>query len=156
MATKNNQNLVPQQRISLPMVIQQIQNQKVSYIIQLSVHIDEKKNKGHFGAERIRNFDFMHGSKWIRFLIVLDHRRAKTDDEPQLTDDEDSQGRDVPPTIERDLTEIEQQKKRRRTANYQHTISTTTTTTTNGHHEDDERVSPPLCMSFDFCLLSWF
>ena len=87
------------------------------------------------------------------FLINSDHHRAIADDEPQLTDDEDSNGRDVL-TAAPDLTEIEQQKKRRRTANYQHTISTTTTTT-NGHHED-ERASPPLSMSFDFCSLSRF
>jgi hypothetical protein len=67
------------------------------------------------------------------------HRRPITDSEPQLTDDEDSNGRDVPST-EQDLTETDQQKKRRRTANYQHIISTTTT---NGNHED-ERISPPL------------
>jgi len=80
------------------------------------------------------------------FVIILDHRRPITDGEPQLTDDEDSNGRDRPST-EQDLTEIDQQKKRRRTANYQHIISTTTT---NGNHED-ERISSPLSMSFD-CL----
>jgi len=80
------------------------------------------------------------------FVIILDHRQPITDDAPQLTDDEDSNGRDVSPT-EQDLTEIEQQKKRRRTANYQGIISTTTT---NGNHED-ERTSPPSSMSND-CL----
>jgi hypothetical protein len=79
------------------------------------------------------------------FVIILDHHRPITDVESQLTDDDDSNGRDVPST-EQDLTEIDQQKKRRRTANYQHIISTTTT---NGNHED-ERISSPLSMSFDF------
>ncbi len=76
------------------------------------------------------------------FVIILDHRSPITDNETQLTDDEDSNGRDVSPA-EQSLTEIEQQKKRRRTANYQHIISTATT---NGNHED-ERISPPLSMS---------
>lgn len=84
---------------------------------------------------------------WIQliFIINLDNRRPITDDEPQLTDDEDSNGRDVAP-IEEIPIEIEQQKKRRRTANYQNIISTTT----NGNHED-ERTSPPLSM-FSDCL----
>lgn len=63
MATKNNQNLVPQQRISPPMLIQQIQNRDVSYKIMFPVHTSMRKNKGHFGAELTRNFDFMHGSQ---------------------------------------------------------------------------------------------
>ncbi|CAF4452327.1 unnamed protein product, partial [Rotaria sp. Silwood2] len=70
---------------------------------------------------------------------MIDHRQPITNDEPQLTDDEDNSNRDVSPT-EQDLIEIEQQKKRRRTANYQHIISTTTT---NGNHED-EKTSLPL------------
>jgi hypothetical protein len=75
----------------------------------------------------------------MTFFIILDHRQPITNDEPQLTDDEDNSGRDVSPP-EQDLIEIEQQKKRRRTANYQHVISTTTT---NGNHED-ERTPIPL------------
>ncbi|UJR22997.1 hypothetical protein I4U23_026024 [Adineta vaga] len=55
-------------------------------------------------------------------------RSNNTDDEPQLTDDEDSYSRDVPST--------EQQTKRRRTANYQHILST------NSNQESD-RASPP-------------
>ncbi|CAF5113179.1 unnamed protein product, partial [Rotaria sp. Silwood1] len=70
------------------------------------------------------------------------HRQPITNDEPQLTDDEDNTNRDVSPT-EQDLIEIEQQKKRRRTANYQHIISTTTT---NGNHED-EKTSLPLSLT---------
>ena len=58
------------------------------------------------------------------------------DDEPQLTDDEDSNSRDVPST-DPDSTPIEQQKKRRRTANYQHILLT-------DGHDDDERTASPL------------
>jgi len=83
-------------------------------------------------------------------IILLDDQQPITDREPQLTDDEDSNGRNVSPT-EQDLPEIEQQKKRRRTANYQHIISTTTT---NGNHED-ERTSTPLSMS-NYCLCNYF
>jgi len=83
------------------------------------------------------------------FVIILDDHRPITDREPQLTDDDDSIGRDVSPS-EQDLPEIEQQKKRRRTANYQHIISTTTT---NGNHED-ERTSTPLSM-FNNCLRNY-
>lgn len=80
----------------------------------------------------------------IDFLIVVDHRRPIAREEPQLTDDEDTNGRDASPP-EQDVPEIEQQKKRRRTANYQHVTSTATT---NGNHEDD-RTSPPsgTCLS---------
>jgi hypothetical protein len=62
-------------------------------------------------------------------------------DGPQLTDDEDSNSRDVPST-EQDIPEIEQQKKRRRTANYQHILST------NSH--EDVRTSSPSSMSAIF------
>jgi hypothetical protein len=93
----------------------------------------------------VKNYDFFFWKQLI-FVIILDHPQSITDDAPQLTDDEDSNGRDVSPT-EQDLTEIEQQKKRRRTANYQGIISTATT---NGNHED-ERTSPPSSMSND-CL----
>ena len=88
----------------------------------------------------------------INFITILDLRQPNTDDEPQLTDDEDSNGRDVIST-EQDLSQIEQQKKRRRTANYQQIISTTTTT--NGNHEDD-RTSPPISMSHDDYLVFFF
>lgn len=151
MVTKSKRNQPPQQALLLPMAIRQMGNQKVSYFVS-PLQIDEKKDKGHSGAYEMGNFDFTELKVNNFSLIHLDHRRAIADDEPQLTDDEDSNGRDVP-SVAPDLTELEQQKKRRRTANYQHTISTTTTTTTNGHHED-ERASPPLSMSFDFDSLS--
>jgi hypothetical protein len=67
-------------------------------------------------------------------------RSAIREDEPQITDDEDSTSRDIP-SPEQDSIEIEQQKKRRRTANYQNILSTKST---NGHHhhdDDDERTS---------------
>ncbi len=83
-------------------------------------------------------------------VVILDDHQPITDLEPQLTDDEDSNGRDVSPT-EQNLPEIEQQKKRRRTANYQQIISTTTT---NGNHED-ERTSTPSSMS-NYCLCNYF
>jgi hypothetical protein len=76
----------------------------------------------------------------INFMtnIYLDRRAPMTNDGPQMTDDEDSNSRDVP-SAEQDSTEIEQQKKRRRTANYQNILSMKTT---NSLHEDERTSSP--------------
>jgi hypothetical protein len=77
---------------------------------------------------------------WIFFFE--DNGRTIADDEPQLTDDEDNNARDVS-SMEQDRSNPEQQKKRRRTANFQNITSSSTIakTAANGHH-DDERITP--------------